>query len=503
MTSSIQPRSQTHGSDLHRLPIELRYHIYKLVWESRVVLWGTHTSFHFGSKSPGDRYDTPKPPVTLYISHEARQETLRHYYRFSTTARPDRMYGPATNLDSYGYVNPYLDTIHCHPGGGPSGQPLTLTLQFKPRICDNLLRLSLSPDVDISWGLSSLMANFDMSSISTIDFWVRTIRSCFRGNSGHRTVFRTTSRYRLCRTPAPKVPVVKWEEATFRPQHLGNNSWRWQYRPEESSPLSSIPGDVQSCINLQSPASWSKPGALLRVPCAMSNGDEVQARDILKQSGVLLFDADPTNIDPRNMVLTDIDPPLTADSSAPAYRKFFDEGGWSLLKVVDPTRVWDREITSLAFAHLFAFSPLVKEKKEVQNGLGGYGSSIFGSAPKLWWMVSWLPRVGIEWTQLRREFHERAMVISEPVHGICTLDYMYSGNGRSQDSAKYATPQALVTVDQRCPSVSTRSLRESFYGREAVERGEDMLLMVPAHQEILDRRYRVGTDGCQLFVYAE
>ncbi|KAK0659789.1 hypothetical protein QBC41DRAFT_341256 [Cercophora samala] len=504
MVSPGEKPAADDDKGIYRLPIELRYQIYSSVWEPRTVILGKHTDP--SDNLPSVPLGTQTPPVTLHLSHEAREETLKHYRKFSFVRDPEPFdEGSSTRFELYGYVHPYLDTIHFHPSVVsnewssfmdrplslpiPVRYPVPFTFDIEPPITRPLLRISFDSDLIPARieTLRTLMSCLCIPSVCTIDFWVTISRTCsmpsrsrLLGNADPQRASKTTSRFRLCRTGAAKVPVVKFEEVVFRPRNLGNNSWKWEDRPEETRALDSIPLDVGTLINLQSPETWPAPGAgQLRLPCAVSNWDEVQPRHLLKKNGVLMFDATPVNINP---------PDLT-DAPARPERTLLNQSGWSLLKVVDPDDIWEREITALAFAHLFTFSPLVGENASIFHPLRSW---IVGTGPRVLDIVHWLAWAEGEWHQIRREVQERAMVICEPVHGICTPEYMYGGEGG----------QGLVPVNKRCPVVSTPSLRELHCGRESVERDKDMFLVVPQHQEIVDRRYRAGPFGVPLFIYA-
>lgn len=151
MISPVQAPSQAHGIGLRRLPTELRYQIYRPVWEPRVIFLGDKTCYEFPDNLPGrSRCDTQRPPVTFHISYEAGEETLRHYHKYFIIA-----HDPSRRLKLYGYVNPHLDILHFDQSITPEHwssylfQDLELPLNFRiePPITRPILRLSLSPSV--------------------------------------------------------------------------------------------------------------------------------------------------------------------------------------------------------------------------------------------------------------------------------------------------------------------------------------------------------------------
>ncbi|KAK0721306.1 hypothetical protein B0T21DRAFT_414500 [Apiosordaria backusii] len=481
------------SNSLYCLPIELRYQIYSLLWEPRTVFLNV-----------GLRNRTQNLPVTLQLNHETRKETLKHYHGYSLWC--DEPY----YQESCGYINPYLDVVHLDYTRISCLSPETglASPRFKfdigPRITKPLLRVIIDPALTNPLdGLDILHKMFDMSCIRTIDFWVTTSRLCslasrslFLGNPDPKKISMTTSRYRICRAKAKKVPVVGWKEAVLQPQHLGNKCWSWEYRPEFSRPLTAMPLNIEDSINLRSPESWPVPetGAQLLAPCAVSNWDQVQPDAILRKDGALLFDA--------GSAATEMEPSISSDSPTAMTPSPNEEYEWQVLKVVDTKNIWERDLTALAFGHLFTFSPL--DHGDVvarRNGLLDLRRVTSNPAPDT--MVEWLQTIGSGWPLLPPALQERAMVIAEAVHGVCAPDYMYGNeDGNKDNDGKYGTPQDFIDVDKCCPQVSSPSIRELHCGRESVERGRDILFAEPSHQEVLNRRYRVASNGIGYYVYA-
>ncbi|KAK0666421.1 hypothetical protein QBC41DRAFT_398104 [Cercophora samala] len=93
-------------SILDKLPLELRFLIYKYTWEPRQI--GIPESEYSVRRN-----DHGGLPVTLFICRESRQETLRHYHRYSLRWLDFDIYGFSDwDRCREGYINPDLDTIY-------------------------------------------------------------------------------------------------------------------------------------------------------------------------------------------------------------------------------------------------------------------------------------------------------------------------------------------------------------------------------------------------------
>ncbi|KAK4196652.1 hypothetical protein QBC40DRAFT_312928 [Triangularia verruculosa] len=373
----------TTSTAWNALPAELRLKIYRASWEPRTVamyLDSSEPSDRFGFTVP-HRLETVPLPATLHLCFEARQETLKHYAKYVDRSKPS---SPKPR-----FFNPNLDILHF----GISREPpypylsinstiflpasITVTLGLREQYVSGLRGQRSIPSWVIIW-----LENSDiMYAIKSIDFWLLDFHD--KEGSWNR-------RYRICRTKmVKKTPIAVFEDAVWRPvrdpefecQKKGCNQprelWRWGYSKEESRPRTEkMPHNLQVGISSAAP----KPGynSVLRFPCAVDYWEQLNGREILKQTGAIVFD----------------------DGST-----WEQEREWSVLRVVNEG-VWDRIAYGMAFIYLMIRNPLSNEYDPTE------------------WELYLSYR---DW-ELNRP--ARREIFTETAHGVCLADYQFDEGRR-------------------------------------------------------------------------
>ncbi|KAK0721302.1 hypothetical protein B0T21DRAFT_414496 [Apiosordaria backusii] len=183
--------TQSQPAGFNCLPPEIRLKIYREVWEPRTVV----SSFELRDidHDPSPRHPKAleralehqrkrKPPVTLHINYEARQQMLMHYHRYQLqyydveSVISDHLGSPntfsrPTKKETFGYFNPYLDIFHfehlySRQGLFPPGFSLLI-----PTIREPLLRISLGRDIKDDILLGGRLEDL-IPLIRTIDFFL-------------------------------------------------------------------------------------------------------------------------------------------------------------------------------------------------------------------------------------------------------------------------------------------------------------------------------------------
>ncbi|KAK0744479.1 hypothetical protein B0T21DRAFT_407577 [Apiosordaria backusii] len=346
----------------------------------------------------------------------------------------------------HGYINPSIDILHLDL----TWVPRKSRLKCRPPACkqhEPVLRVTLDPGIGPFSALRVLETIFPQwpRSIRTIDFWVP---------AGE--YIETTSRYRICRAKtAKKITIARWENAVFAPQKVDDDCWGWEYYPQASRPLKSLPPDVWSPVNAEQEASWPIPDTeeTLQLACVVSKSDGQNPRDILRKNGVLRFDAGFLD---QAQSLTD--PGAFTDTSSG------DQDAWSIFKVVPPDLVLEEEITALSFAHIFLFSVL----HHMGTPLVDLPPLFEGSPVFLTKLIQGLSDESLE-------------DVFGAVDGVCSPHYMYSSEKGKYDEDKdwkYGTPEDLFGKDNT-PLAS---------GKGTV-RSEKVFCAHSSHERVLKRRY--------------
>ncbi|KAK0721303.1 hypothetical protein B0T21DRAFT_351269 [Apiosordaria backusii] len=481
-TTDISDGTRVRG--IYSIPIELRFQIYKFTWEPQTVF--------ISARDPTPDRNPPKPPLTLHINKEARNETLNYYHEFTFVFEKNR---EKILISKRGYINPRLDILHLGPCWDlyDTGQNM---LKFQPAITKPLLRVTLDRGMNANHGLIFLDLRCKLiAGIRTIDFWINVTRPCslvpegYNDDNGNpvRIDHRTTSRYRICRNDtsskasASKLPIATWKNAVFRLRRYGAQHSGWAYSPEESSPLQSMPANLLNLIDwnlVTSVPLLDDPDSHLRTVCAVSNWHQLKPRNILKKTGVLMFDADPTGSQSSNQ----------------------ERPTWSILKVVCPDTVWYKHINSLAFGHLINLSPLTNEQVAKRNiarafrilhepSILSISHTFFGATSPF-----------IEALQEMRGSHFRPFMslaerpAEEVVHGVCGPEYLYDYEEENHgEDWKHGAPRSFFARERgNFPFVSGARMSElhlRYDLDEELDVDDEILCADPRHQRVIELRY--------------
>ncbi|KAK0721307.1 hypothetical protein B0T21DRAFT_423757 [Apiosordaria backusii] len=480
--------NKTSPGSINDLPAEIRLKIYRLVWEPTTIVLG---------HGQPQKQPRKKPPVTLFINYEAREETLKHYHHYCFAYPKWEEF----EKSQQGYINPRLDILHLLAS---ATDPLiwgNATLNFSG-LEEPLLHITLPRYVCPSEIIEALDTKHGLlPAIKTIDYWRTDERFAREHNpsensnrSQHEVLWKVTSRYRICRTTSnDRIALTGWEDAVFRPAIKSTISrvnpeapkcadcssrpresrppiWQWQYVAEESVPSdgppipTNSPGDVFSQkSHLPNPNT----GSALRVPAAVSHWFDRNARKVFRQKGVLVFDQ---NHHTRH-----------SDTPPPAPQ----EQAWSLLKVVSPNNVWHREVTALAFAnlfHSFRRAPVSLPGPSTVPSPAGASSSAPSSPNNTPTSVlkpisEMLRNLGQKQRDhaRRRQHHfaaDREILDEEILDGVCAPGFLHENEilEFEDQEERYDMPEDTLTGQPKYyPVVSGKRIREVNFAREYEE----------------------------------
>ncbi|KAK4195275.1 hypothetical protein QBC40DRAFT_301311 [Triangularia verruculosa] len=390
MTETLQMARRSSG--WQKLPLEVRYMIYRESWESRTVVLHPATQEGTGAKE--------KLPATLHLSHEARMETLRFYAMLQLN------YASPTSADMKTmsrYINSRLDVLLID-GLTDAHRP---TLTVDGTIPQHSLHIILGRSIHPSLGTRLFRQSDNLSIVSTFDFWATSTR---HGNRRPRppNMPSVTTRYRICRTrDATKTELATYEDAVWYPEENHNyqcpepgcgnptSEWMWKYTPEANTPRTSCPGPDGN------DNAFPMPGSRLEIPCAVVRWYESDARKILQREKALLFG-------------------IAHDPSPCQWME------WSVLEVVSPN-VWAASVIQWALNHLRETHPISEwDPSPRLHTLGPHDDDDFGQDV--------LPYVNDVFIS-----SGTSLMSGRTVHGVCLPEYQLPEDATGSTSCLVAS----------------------------------------------------------------
>ncbi|KAK0659796.1 hypothetical protein QBC41DRAFT_307832 [Cercophora samala] len=371
-----------------RLPVEIRLKIYRATWEPSIV------SLHY---APDGSTKSGQHPMTLSLNFEAREETLKHYIKWSFSSGYNHGAG---EYDSQGYINPSIDILFLD---SPVGRDRSWVISLGP-IAPASLNVALGLHLNRRLVAKLLKASNILPAIRTIDFWV-TNQHSFQLNQPQVPV---TARYRLYRTTVRSIPRTmgaNYNTYSWRPHPIDGfkcqktdcqNStagWKWTYLGKA---LNSASGTFQQVEWGSEPV----PGSEMTMRVSSFGGPQCgYTPEALAAQGAVLFDAGPESV----------------------YREQDHE--WSIVQVIDPD-ISMLHIVPLAQRHRDRFNVLEKEHRHYEDDrtFNHFVATLTGE-------VDWnkIPACEFEWLLSRRYRLEPQIlfpVANDELHGVCQPGFL-------------------------------------------------------------------------------
>ncbi|KAK4195281.1 hypothetical protein QBC40DRAFT_301316 [Triangularia verruculosa] len=396
-------------TDFEGLPTELRLQIYRDTWTRRILV----ANLGRADKDLGAIGLIEAPPVALFINFEAREETLRHYHKYTVVRGPDQP-------DKQGYINPDFDVLHIDipsPRFSYAQDFISIPTLAKPS-----LRVAISRDTH-HMNLLPLLQQIPelIRGIKTIDFWstIQTPRQVGPQAAAQDGPDKVTSRYRIARMPAsaPLTSLARWTEAvvypaprypsTICPQAGNCKSPDWYWKQDYAATRwINRPADLGNTLETSHGTVTPIPGdstasMAIRYICAAKK-PENESRHAFERHGVLLFDSEPR---------------AAIGKTPPRHDT------WALLKVVDPHRPCLKSLYTMLYKHLRLSRPVATQASVELTKAMAVAAKLTEKSG-----TQYSPDNVIDWNDWN-PLHHIDNRVTDVVDGICRPEWGYVKDG--------------------------------------------------------------------------